>query len=74
MRNGTDWGEAFNAASKTIMKTENTENKLQPTPEKRGFFTRILNKVDTSMKAKADEAAKNECCSGDKKGKGGKCC
>lgn len=47
------------------------DNKSESKP---GFFTRILNKVDTAMKAKADEAAKNECCSSDKKGKGGKCC
>jgi len=56
------------------MKTENTKNKLQPPTEKPGFFTRILNKVDASMKSKADEAATSECCSDDKKGKGGKCC
>jgi len=47
------------------------ENKTEPKP---GFFGRILKKMDASMKAKADEAAKNECCSGDKNDKGGKCC
>jgi len=57
------------------MKTETTGNKQQQaSTEKPGFFTRILNKVDNSMKAKADEAAKKPCCDGDKKGKGGKCC
>ena len=54
-------------------------NKLQPTPApsdtKPGFFQRILTKVDAAMKAKADAQAKNSsCCSGDDKGKGGKCC
>ena len=55
------------------MKNETTENK-EAAAAKPGFFTRILNKVDSSMKAKADEAAKNQCCGSDKKGKGGKCC
>jgi hypothetical protein len=56
------------------MKLETTDNKLQPAPKKSGLFTRILNKVDASMKAKADEAAKSDCCSGGKNGKGDKCC
>ncbi|MFT5836794.1 MAG: hypothetical protein ACI9ZV_000292 [Candidatus Azotimanducaceae bacterium] len=57
-------------------KDQPTTDSLKPdtTETKPGFFTRILKKVDTAMKAKADEAAKSECCSGDKKGKGGKCC
>ena len=38
-----------------------------------GLFKRIFTKMDDAMKAKADEAAKNQCCSGDD-GKGGKCC
>jgi hypothetical protein len=43
---------------------------------KTGFFKRILTKMDSAMKEKADEQAKNsQCCSGDDdKGKGGKCC
>lgn len=53
------------------MKTENTENKLQPPTKKPGFFGRILKKMDASMKSKADEAAENKSGS---KGKGGKCC
>jgi hypothetical protein len=55
---------------------EQSDNKLQPTDApKPGFFQRILTKVDTAMKTKADEQAKNsQCCSGDDKGKGGKCC
>jgi len=47
------------------------ETKTEPKP---GFFTRILSKVDSAMKTKADEAAKNECCDPNDKGKGGKCC
>ena len=51
-------------------------NKLQPNDApKLGFFKRILTKMDTAMKEKADEQAKNsQCCSGDDQGKGGKCC
>ena len=41
---------------------------------KPGFFTRIFTKMDSAMKTKADEAAKNQCCSPNDKGKGGKCC
>jgi len=57
---------------------QQSDNKLQPTetpkPEaKAGFFTRIFTSLDNRMKAKADEKAKNSCCSGDD-GKGGKCC
>ncbi|MGJ8641444.1 MAG: hypothetical protein ACSHYA_18790 [Opitutaceae bacterium] len=53
-------------------------DKLKPVKKKAeakpGFFTRILNKMDDKMKTKADEAAKNQCCSPNDKGKGGKCC
>ena len=56
------------------MSTENTNRKKDPTPQKEGFFTRIFTKIDNSMKVKADEAAKNQCCSEDNDGKGGKCC
>jgi hypothetical protein len=56
--------------------TKQSDNNLQPSDSpKPGFFKRILNKVDTAMKEKADEQAKNsQCCSGDDNGKGGKCC
>ncbi|CAA6690059.1 MULTISPECIES: hypothetical protein [unclassified Lentimonas] len=47
-------------------------NNLKP-EAKAGFFTRMFTKLDNSMKAKADEKAKNSCCSGDDS-KGGKCC
>ena len=56
------------------MSTENTNQKKDPAPQKEGFFTRILTKIDNSMKVKADEAAKNQYCSEDKDSKGGKCC
>ena len=47
----------------------------QPTTSAPGFFKRIFVKMDTAMKEKADEQAKNRpCCSGDNNGKGGKCC
>lgn len=71
---GREMRAAYAMRFNLTMKTETKENKLQPAPEKPGFFTRILNKVDASMKAKADEASKSECCSGDKKDKSGKCC
>lgn len=56
--------------------TEQPNNNLKPsdTP-KPGFFKRILTKMDTAMKEKADKQAKNSsCCSGDDNGKGDKCC
>ncbi|MFT4901364.1 MAG: hypothetical protein ACI81V_000635 [Lentimonas sp.] len=57
------------------MNDEKPHNKLQPSAIKPGFFQRILTKVDTAMKTKAEAQAKNSsCCSGDDKGKGGKCC
>ena len=57
------------------MKDETTPNKLKPSAAKPGFFQRILSKVDTAMKEKAEAQAKqSSCCSGDDKGKGGKCC
>ena len=43
------------------MRTENTNRKKDPAPQKEGFFTRIFTKIDNSMKVKADEAAKNQC-------------
>ena len=59
---------------KKIMTTEYTNQKKDTAPQKEGFFTRIFTKIDNSMKVKADEAAKNQCCSEDNDGKGGKCC
>ncbi|MDB4345724.1 hypothetical protein OAA45_00195 [bacterium] len=54
------------------MKTE-PEKTSETREEKPSLFNRIFTKMDDAMKAKADEAAKNQCCSGDD-GKGGKCC
>ena len=59
---------------KKIMSTENKNQKKDITPQKEGFFTRIFTKIDNSMKVKADEAAKNQCCGDDNDSKGGKCC
>ena len=44
----------------------------QPAPERKGFFTRIVNKLDGAMKKKADQKSQQGCCGSD--GKGGKCC
>ncbi len=54
------------------MNTE-PQKETQSSDEKPGLFKRIFTKLDDSMKAKADEAAKNSCCSG-KDSKGKKCC
>jgi hypothetical protein len=54
------------------MNTE-TKKETQSNGAKPGIFKRIFTKLDASMKAKADAAAKNSCCSG-KDGKGDKCC
>ena len=56
------------------MKPESKTNEATKTASEQGFFKRIFTKMDDAMKAKADDAAKNPCCSGDKNGKGGKCC
>lgn len=57
------------------MNTE-TKKETQTIEEKPGLFQRIFTKLDDRMKAKADAAAKDSCCSGKdgKGGKGGKCC
>lgn len=44
----------------------------QPAREKQSFFTRVVNKIDGAMKAKADQKSQQGCCGSD--GKGGKCC
>jgi hypothetical protein len=50
-----------------------TQQETEATEAKPGLFKRIFTKLDDRMKAKADEAAKDSCCSG-KDDKGGKCC
>jgi hypothetical protein len=55
---------------------ETAPQKKSETNEKPGFFKRIVDKVDTSMKKKADEKSQQSSCCGseDSGGKGGKCC
>lgn len=44
-------------------------------PKKPGFFKRLVDKLDDSMKAKAEEkSSQSSCCGGSGSGKGGKCC
>lgn len=52
----------------------NTDSKPQQSPQKRGFISRLIEKLDQSMKQQAEEKSKqgNSCCGG--KGNGGKCC
>jgi hypothetical protein len=53
---------------------EQTTKASTQTEAKPGFFGRIFQKLDNSMKQKAAEKAdQNSCCKGDD-GKGGKCC
>jgi len=56
------------------MSKTNQETTTTPKQEaKPGFFTRMVSKIDSSMKEKAEaNAQQNECCSGNDKG--GKCC
>ncbi len=58
------------------MNTPQTEKKNCCEPEKKpGLFKRLVEKLDRSMKAKADEKAASGCCCGDgSDDKGGKCC
>jgi len=56
--------------------SETTTQKNDPaaseTEKKPGFFSRMLQKLDNSMKQKAEKSQQSSCCSGDDKG--GKCC
>ncbi|WP_309397350.1 hypothetical protein [Cerasicoccus maritimus] len=54
------------------MSTQKVEKEAKKPEAKPGFFTRIISKLDSSMKEKADAKAQQSCCGGD--GKGGKCC
>ena len=53
-----------------------TENQTQSQSEKKepGFFGRIVQKLDDSMKQKAEQKAEQGTCCGGNDGKGGKCC
>lgn len=55
------------------MKNQDSTTKTTKAP---GFFKRMIDKLDSSMKEKADEKAKQgDCCGPNSgKGKGGKCC
>ena len=57
------------------MKNEKSTT-LAATTEKPGFFKRLADKLDSSLKQKADEKSNQPCCggSGVSKGKRGKCC
>jgi hypothetical protein len=58
----------------------NTQNEKPQTTETKaegkqtGFFGRIFQKLDDSMKQKAETKSKQSSCCGGKDGKGGKCC
>ncbi len=59
------------------MKTEETKDiKMAPEAKPPGLFTRMIERLDRTMKEKAEKkAAESSCCSpGGKDGKGGKCC
>ncbi len=53
-----------------------TENQTQSESVKKepGFFGRIVQKLDNSMKQKAEQKAEQGTCCGGNDGKGGKCC
>jgi hypothetical protein len=58
------------------MNTQEKEKTSCCEPEKKpGLIKRLVEKLDRSMKAKADEKAKSGCCcGGGSDDKGGKCC
>ncbi len=60
--------------TQSAMKDQQTDKQDCCTEEKPGFFKRIVLKLDSSMKEKADAKASESCCGSDKDGKGGKCC
>ncbi len=61
--------------SQPIKKNMNTQKSADiASKAPRNFLARLFEKLDHSLKQKAEEKAKQSgCCSGDK-GKGGKCC
>lgn len=52
--------------------TTDKPTESSPSGAKPGLFARLVRRVDEAMKRKADEQARQGCCSG--KDKGGKCC
>ena len=55
--------------TKTQTQTQTSTAKKEP-----GFFGRMVQKMDDSMKQKAEEKAEQGTCCGGSEGKGGKCC
>jgi hypothetical protein len=50
-------------------------NETRTPAEKPGFFKRMFDKLDKSMKEKAEKQAEEGCCCSDEEsGKGDKCC
>ena len=54
--------------------TENKEQKPSLPERKIGLFSRLFDKLDSSMKEKADKKAADSCCGGKDGKKGGGCC
>jgi len=46
------------------MNNEEAKNETTTPAEKPGFFKRMVNKLDTAMKEKADDQAEEGCCCG----------
>ena len=54
--------------------SESKEPSRRKGPEReKGFFGRLIERLDASMKEKADRKSQQACCGG-KDDKGGKCC
>lgn len=54
--------------------TQQTETNPQAAKKQSGFIGRLFEKLDKSMKQKADEKSRESSCCGSSDGKGGKCC
>jgi hypothetical protein len=54
--------------------SEQTVTPEPKTEKKPGFFGRIFQKLDNSMKQKAEEKSQQGSCCGGSDSKGGKCC
>lgn len=53
--------------------TQATPTQTAAKPARKGFFGRLFDKLDASMKAKAEKKAEEGCCC-KSDGKGSKCC
>jgi len=60
----------------TSTSTKNASKQLSASEKQPGFFKRIVQKLDDSLKKKSEKTSKqSSCCGGNsRKGKGGKCC